>query len=267
MDKPPFIAWGMYTQNESLRSAWQLLFDRFCRQLDERIDRRLRFDSDDAVLRDPKLYFGHTCGYPLVTRLQDVLHPFCVPEFDLPGTEGRLYSSFFAVPLNSGIETLEQCRGKVLALNHVDSNSGMNVLRHALASIGAAPGFFGRVELTGGHADSLRAVAEDRAQLAAIDCVSFRLAADEQPGLEQAVRIIGRSEATCGLPLVAPLTRYSDERRETWIGALNEALAYLPRESADRLHLRRFSATSMADYERIAELERIAVDAGYPALN
>jgi ABC-type phosphate/phosphonate transport system substrate-binding protein len=269
MSNQTFIACGMYALSPELESAWQRLFD-LCIPLleaDDEIAPALVFDTDETVLRDSRLLFGHTCGYPLVTRLGDALTPFCVPVFDAPGTDGKLYRSRFIVPAESPIEFLQQCRGEVVAVNSRDSNSGMNVLRHALARLGARPGTFAGVLLTGGHLRSLEAVAENRARLAAIDCVSFRLIEDLHPELVARVRVIGDSEPTCGLPLVTPYSRYSPSRAASWIAALKQALAELPTEIARTLRLERFEAVGIGDYESILELENFAIEHGYPELN
>ena len=165
MEPRPFIACGMYTFTPELRVAWGALLAKHHEFAGLTGDLPpIRYDTDETMLRDPAMSFGHTCGYPLMTRLRDAVVPVCVPEFDVPGCEGHRYSSRFVVPIDSDIDKLADCRGQVVAVNTTDSNSGMNVLRQALASIGAKPRFFERVELTGGHRYSLEAVASGRAQ-------------------------------------------------------------------------------------------------------
>jgi len=259
----------MYTLSPQLKQAWQQLFDRFIPLLGSEcaVDREIVFDADEALLRDPRLLIGHTCGYPLMTRLGDALVPFCVPVFDAPGTDGRLYRSRFIVPADSPIEHLRQCRGLVLAINNRNSNSNINMLHHALARLDARPDFFSEVLLTGGHLQSLEAVADNRAQLAAIDCVSFQLIAELYPQRAAAVRVIGDSEPTCGLPLVTPLDRHSPSRTVDWVAALNQARAELPPEEARILHLLRFEAVAGSHYRSILELENFAIEYGYPELN
>ena len=269
MKSETFIACGMYAPSPRLQQAWQRLFDRFAPPpgAEYELDREIVFGTDEALLRDPRLLFGHTCGYPLMTRLRDALTPFCVPVFDTPGTDGRLYRSRFIVPAQSSIEFLQQSRGKVVAVNSLDSNSGMNLLRHALAQLGARPGFFSEVLVTGGHLQSLEAVAENRAQLAAIDCVSLQLISDLHPQKLAAVRVVGESEPTCGLPLVTPTGRFSPSLAEAWIEALNRALDEAPPEVARALHLERFEAIGIEHYDSILELENFAIEYGYPELN
>ena len=268
MEAAGYIACGMYTPGPESRRAWQLLFDRFREHTRlPGVEAELRFAHDDVTLLDPALRFGHTCGYPLMARLRHALLPVCVPLFDVPGTSGKLYRSAIIVPAASSIETLAECHGQTVAVNNPDSNSGMNLLRHALARHGARPGYFARVLSSGGHVASIEMVAENRAQLAAIDCVTFQLVADRDPELVRGVRIIGYSASTCGLPFVMPRAAYSPKLATAWTEALNRACAELPREAAAVLHLAGFERTELGDYDSIMALEDDAAAAGYPHLN
>lgn len=264
-----FIACGMYAPNNDVKNAWQALFDLFYSfaDLGNPCAQDLLFDTDEIVIRDPNLLIGHTCGYPLMTQLHDAVLPFCLPCFDLPGFDGKLYCSQFVVPADSGIDSLQQCRGKTVAINNGNSNSGMNVLRYALAKIGATAGYFSQVEMTGGHHASLEAVAHNRAQLAAIDCVSYQLVADQDPQLISKLRVIGYSERSCGLPFVMPASRCTPQRSERYLNALNQALGQLPADSAKILHLDRFDSVNLEDYQSIVELENFAIEGGYAELN
>jgi len=269
MNAARFIACGMYAPNQETRNAWQAVFDQIIPLLDTDISLRheLVFDGSEAVLRDRDLLIGHTCGYPLMMQLQDALMPICAPCFDVPGARGKYYTSQFIVPAESAIESLQQCRGKIVALNGKNSNSGMNVLRHALAKLGARAHYFAESLITGGHHASIEAVATNQAQLAAIDCVTYQLLADQDPGLISAVRVIGQSEQTCGLPLVVPVERFSQQGKEAWLDALNQGLSRAPTATRKTLHLERFESVELGDYQSIPELEKFALEAGYAELN
>lgn len=267
--KEKFIACGMYAFNDDLVGAWQQLFACFTGLLDASGNQKieLRFDSDQSLLRDPGLFFGHTCGYPLMKHLKDRVTPFCVPVFDAPGTDGKLYSSRFIVATNSAIEALDECRGKVAAMNAADSNSGMNVLRYAIAKYNPCAAFFSTVVQTGGHLHSLEAVADGTADVAAIDCVSYQLIQDHWPELVDQVRSIGFSVKTCGLPFVFPKSSICDTDLGLLVDSLNQALAKTPETIRNRLHLLRFEPAVLEDYQPIVDLEAFAIDSGYPHLS
>lgn len=266
--KKTFIACGMYSFNDDLVLAWRQLFTSFVELLDDSGEREigLRFDSDQSLLRDPDLFFGHTCGYPLMKQLKDQVTPFCLPVFDVPGTDGKLYSSRFIVAANSAIESLDECQGKVAAMNADNSNSGMNVFRYAIAKRNPSGRFFSRVVETGGHLHSLEAVAGGAADVAAIDCVSYQLMRDFRPELVDRVRSIGFSVKTCGLPFVLPNSRITDTDTGLLVEKLNQALAFAPETVRERLHLVNFEPVVLEDYRGIVDLGSYAIDSGYPDL-
>ena len=262
-----FIAFGMYAFTGPQQSAWRQLFDRFLDiSGEDPAQVTLGFEHDPALLRQPGLWFGHTCGYPLMTRLRGHVMPFCVPLFDVPGTEGRMYSSRIIVGIDADIQSLEHCRGRVCAMNNPDSNSGMNVLRHALADMAAGQPVFSRVITTGGHLASLAAVADGSADVAAIDCVSYQLIADSQPSLVDRVRVIGNTVKTCGLPLVVAQSSSSAADTAAISHCLNRALASADDTVRQILHLTGFAEVTLDDYASILEVEQYAVERGYPEL-
>ena len=94
----------MYAFSDELQQAWRQLFERYAElSAGAAASIALRFEADPALLHDSGLHFGHTCGYPLMTRLKADFTPFCVPLFDVPGSSGRHYSSRFIVGRESDI--------------------------------------------------------------------------------------------------------------------------------------------------------------------
>ena len=270
---PRFVALGMYAFTERQQSSWQQLFTRFCELSDVAVDSvSLSFDHDPARLLEPGLWFGHTCGYPLMTRLKDCVSPFCVPLFDVPGTgdpgtDRKFYSSRFIVAADSDIDCIEASRGCVAVMNNPDSNSGMNVLRHAVAGVSDSNQFFSNVVTSGGHLRSLECIANRSADIAAIDCVSYQLIADWRPQLCADIRIIGDSIKTCGLPLVMAHADIADADTEAMIDGLNQALALCDDVVRSTLHLNGFARVQLDDYRSILEIEQYAIQHGYPKIN
>jgi ABC-type phosphate/phosphonate transport system substrate-binding protein len=262
-----FVSLGMYAFTDAQQSAWRQLFDRFITLYGSgALPLTLNFDHDPAKLLEPGLWFGHTCGYPLMTRLKDHLEPFCVPLFDVPGVDGKLYCSHIIVAADSDIESIDDSRGRVAAMNNPDSNSGMNVLRHAVAGQADSGQFFERVVTSGGHLYSLQAVAGGTADIAAIDCVSYQLIEDNEPQLCKSLRILGDSVKTCGLPLVMPHALARDTDFAELTGRLNQALASCDAGVRGTLHLTGFAPVQIDEYQGILEVERYAVERGYPKL-
>ena len=283
---PPFISCGMYAFTDDLKLAWRVLFDLFHslaqdnNDIGDILDPTLRFDTDAATLRDDYLFMGHTCGYPLMKSLQDLLSPICVPIFnvnadinsdtDAAGNDVRYYSSIFITSINSEIQSLHDSYQGVAAFNGRDSNSGMNVFRHALAPLAYKKGkgkpFFSGLIESGSHRQSLIEVSEGRADIAAIDSVSLALIADAWPELAAQVKGIGYSVKTCGLPFVMTNSRLkkTDPRRLTLL--LNKALTLLPDQHRQCLRLVEFIDVELSQYHSILDFEQQAIEMAYPDL-
>lgn len=263
-----FVTCGMYAFTDELRAAWQSLFDAFLLNYmpGQAVEPAIRFETDFALLCNPLLLIGHTCGYPLMRFLRDDLAPVSVPVFDVPGCNGKFYSSQIIVPVDSDIQTLSDSRGKIAAINGHDSNSGMNVFRHAVAGLSEGKPFFNEVIESGSHYQSLVAVANNQAQVATIDCVSFALIKDQWSELVGQVRVIGFTEPTCGLPFVVPTNDFESINIDELTRALNIASSSLTDAERKHLHLLGFEPVKLSDYDSIMTLEKTASDAGYPEI-
>jgi ABC-type phosphate/phosphonate transport system substrate-binding protein len=254
----------MYNVTPALDFEWREWLDDVLR----RVKPACRIVEPDEELhgfwRRPNLLLSQTCGYPLMHGLHEQVQLIATPRFDAPGCEGAHYSSVLVTRADAQFDTLAACRGARAAYNQDDSNSGMNVFRHAVAPHSRAGMFFGAVLRTGSHLGSLRAVADNRADVAAVDCVTFAFVGDVMPDLARRVRAIGMTAASPGLPLIASGT-VPPATIEALREALNETLEIRP-ERAQRLRLQGFSVLPLTDYERIEQLENEARAAGYARL-
>jgi ABC-type phosphate/phosphonate transport system substrate-binding protein len=219
-----------------------------------------------AQWRNPKLVFGQACGYPYVTGLKDAVALIAAPEYGLPGCEGACHRSFIVRRASDPRRDLSEFRGATAALNAPDSNTGMNLFRAAIAPIAGEAPFFRAVVVTGSHQRSVEAVAEDRADLASTDCVSFALLRRGRPELIDRIAIVAESAPSPGLPFIASARL---ERRT--VEAVREALfATLVdpdlAEARDVLGLKGARVATPSDYDRVAGFERDAAKAGYARL-
>jgi len=173
-----------------------------------------------AIWRDPTLLLAQTCGYPLLTDFSGALRLVATPVYEFAGCDGALHRSFVIVREEEPATSLSGLRGSRCAINGRDSNTGMNLLRTLVAPHAGGRPFFAAVLETGSHLESLRAVRESRADLAAIDCVTHGLTARHRPELLEGTRVLTMTDSTPGLPFV---TAPGTERSE--IDALRAALA------------------------------------------
>lgn len=159
-----------------------------------------------AVWAHPALLLSQTCGLPLARRFHRNLQVVATPCYAAEGCDGPTYSSAILVRADSGIHGLDDLRDRVAAYNSTDSLSGHLALRLVLADRG--PLLRATIE-TGSHAASMAAVAEGRADVCAIDCVSYAIAARYRPALIADLRSIAWSPPMPALPYVTG-TRRSD---------------------------------------------------------
>ncbi|SAK72857.1 phosphate/phosphonate ABC transporter substrate-binding protein [Caballeronia temeraria] len=261
----------MYNVAPALATDWRTLLERVRERLAHWLD--ARGDTLDIVdpgadltafwLRDDVL-LSQTCGYPLVHALADRVRVVGAPDFDVPGCENGAYRSVIVAGVHVDARSIDACRGLRAAYNDDDSNSGMNLFRHAVAPSARDGRFFASVTKTGAHLASLRALVESRADVAAIDCVTFAFAQAHLPELTAGVRVLGATASASGLPFIASMRVPQDAIRPIF-DALADTLDREPALAA-RLRLKGVVTRTQADYAPILDYEREAIARGYPRL-
>jgi len=229
-------------------------------------DRLTRAVDPEARWDDPELLFGQTCGYPYVKALRRSAALIATPHYDFEGCAGATHRSFIVRRREDERRRLGEFHGARAAINGRASNTGMNLFRAAIAPIAGAKPFFSEVSVTGSHMASLEAVAYGRADIAAIDCVTFALAGRAKPKLAARVAIVCETAASPCLPFIAsallPVATIAAVRAAL-MSALQDPTLTAARAT---LGLCGASMAAPADYERVIEIERAAESAGYPRL-
>lgn len=212
----------------------------------------------------PDLLLAQTCGYPLVRHLKGRVRLVATPCYGVPGFADAHYSSMVVVRREAPVRHLAELAGAWAAVNSADSLSGYWALRALLAGHGPAEGIAG-VTVTGSHRASLLAVADGRADLAAIDCIAWAIAARHLPEVTRAVRVIGRTAPAPGTPLITAAATPDAE-----VAAMREALAAvaarrdLAQVRAD-LMIESFEVLDEAAYAAVLDLEaRALADPRWP---
>lgn len=203
----PLVSIAMYVTSEPLADAtaelWSFLRHYLAQagltDLPETPDPTVPYD--EAWLR-PDLLLSQTCGYPFASCLRGRVRLVATPVYGHPGCDGPLMCSFIIVRKDSSLGSLEDLRGTTAAINSPDSNSGSNLFRAAVAPLAQGGRFFGRIIDTGSHGSSIAAVAEGRADSAAIDCVTYANIRRFDPSLVEGVRIIAETPKGRGLPFI-----------------------------------------------------------------
>lgn len=216
--------------------------------------------------RDPDLLVTQTCGYPLTHAYADVLTAIAAPDYRAEGCGGGTYSSAFVVRADDPAQSLEDLRGRRVAANGPDSQSGCNALRAAIAPLAGGAPFFGEVVWSGAHRQSIAEVREGRADIAAIDGVTFALVGDAAPEEVADIRVLGWSRVTPALPYA--VRRSLDPETRTRVKDAVMAAAADPDAATARrtLRLDGFRAIDDADYTVMVDMRLEAERLGYPAL-
>ena len=212
---------------------------------------------------DPHLLLSQTCGYPLRHRLERRVRYVGTPVYEVDGTDGPFYRSAIVVRAGDPAEALVELRGRRAAYNGLTSQSGYNAFRDLVAPLARHGRFFANVIETGSHAASLRAVIADKADIAAIDPVSLAL---EPAEIRKAIKVIGWSEATPGLPYITGAASKGEDvntLRRNISSAFSDPLIAGPRTY---LKLSGFHILDETAYDSILAMEHRALDRGYPLL-
>lgn len=179
----------------------------------------------------PALLVAQTCWGPMEFGLAGDVQVVGQSRYDgIEGGEGTFYSSAIVMRRQSTDDVsapaddrpvipIAALRGKRFAYNDAESMSGINALKRDLEAIGESPLLFAAREETGGHRYSIRAVAEGRADIATIDCLSWALAKRFEPAAAE-LAVVGWTARRKGLPFITSLKTPPDV-----VAALREVLA------------------------------------------
>jgi ABC-type phosphate/phosphonate transport system substrate-binding protein len=264
----PVASLPMYDLPE-LRAAtdawWEGLARAFRREgiadVPDSLDRRPAYHDVWLV---PDLLFSQTCGYPLTHALAGRVELVATPCYAAEGCEGPSYCSFVVVKADSAASAIGDLRGARCAVNGVDSQSGYNALRSAVATVAGGERFFDSVAITGSHRASLALVASAQADVAAVDCVTLGLLARHRPQALTGTRVLCRTASAPGLPYVTRAGADADLLRRLR-GGLERAFADARlAEVRGALLLAAAVVLPVAAYDRIGDMENAAIAAGYP---
>lgn len=253
----------MYVAPEPIQQANQ----QWLARVFERLDLKRR-NADHLNLpglwRASELLVSQTCGYPLMTQLRGQVRIIGRPRYELAHSSGGEHCSLLLTRTDNPRRTLAEFYNSRGVINGHDSNSGMNLLRERLALLQRAGRFFASIAISGAHRESLRWLRENRADLAAIDSVTYdylaRFAPDEVAGL----RLVTRSAPSPTLPYIGPLG-LSDAQVARIREAMNLALGDLP-QVVETLGVREVLAASEDDYQVLLDYQQQAASVGYSVL-
>ncbi|RWB31193.1 MAG: phosphate ABC transporter substrate-binding protein [Mesorhizobium sp.] len=181
----------------------------------------------------PALLFAQTCWGPMELGLSKHVQVIGQPNYDaFEGGQGELYSSAIVMRVGeaptvgspsdgSPFIPIDILRGKHFTFNSLDSMSGIIALTRDLKALGDSLDIFSERSESGGHRASIVAIAEGKADVAAIDCQSWALARRFEP-VAEAVTVVGWTTRRKGLPFIT-----AKATPKKIVVALREAVAAL----------------------------------------
>ena len=202
-------------------------------ELDRQIDPWQAWQSPDLLL-------AQTCGCPFRTRLYGEVNLIGTLDYGLEGCPPGHYRSVFVARKGDGTARLRDFDRKCFAYNEGLSQSGWAAPLIHMQDRDILPG---SLLESGGHRRSAQAVAEGKADFAALDALSWALM-QEYDTFAQELCEVEWTSPTPGLPFItsiktdpAPLYK-----------AIEQAISDLPSENRQRLHLKGLVLISPSDY-------------------
>ncbi len=188
----------------------------------------------------PDLLLAQSCGLPFRTRLYGKVQLVATPDYGLPGCPAGYYNSVIIARKDHTGEDLQSFSGQRLAYNEALSQSGWAAPMMHMRPHNMLPG---ELVETGGHRESAAAVAEDRADFAAIDALTWQFLCDYEEFTVGLVEI-ERTEPTPALPYITA----KSEDGAAIFAALETALAALSAEHRKTLQLKSVLRLEPSDY-------------------
>ncbi len=252
----------------AMQSLWRGIAKHLRKEgIDEVPDELLLGYSLSDLWSREDLLFSQCCGYDVVRRYRNILIPLAAPVFAVSQCSGHQYSSLIVVPEDSRYANVLNMRGTVVAANGPESHSGTNALMSMVAPKSDNGRFFRKTIYSGAHVESLRLLREKKADVAAVDCVTFKLLETYRPAAVVGVKVIGQTKHAPAPPYVSHVAR-GKENLDRIRAALFEAFEN-PDHEAERsaLLIRAISPVDVNSYEIIERLEMQSRELGYHQLD
>ncbi|MES2434396.1 MAG: PhnD/SsuA/transferrin family substrate-binding protein [Pseudomonadota bacterium] len=191
--------------------------------------------------QSPDLIFSQTCGFPFRAKLHDHVTLIGTPDYGLPGCPPGHYTSVFVARHDDPRATLAEFSNAPFAYNEDLSQSGWAAPQNHAAAHGL---HFPPSLQTGGHRLSALAIADGRADLAAIDALTWELLSQYEPFAAN-LREIARTEPPT--PVLPYITAKTNDAA-LYFRVTAAAIAALSPADRTTLHLKGLIAIPASTY-------------------
>jgi ABC-type phosphate/phosphonate transport system substrate-binding protein len=192
----------------------------------------------------PDLVLSQTCGYPYRAQLHGKVTLVATPDYGLRGCPPGHYCSVLVARADDPRTDLHAFAKAPFAYNEALSQSGWAAPQTHAQGLGFR---FSNLIETGAHGASARAVADGRADLAALDALSWAMMR-RHDAVAGALREIARTAPTPALPYITARGRDAG----ALFAALEQAIAGLDDRDRDALGLRGLCRLPAAAYLAVA---------------
>ncbi len=229
---PLIAALGMYDRPETMGAnnrLWALMRDAL-RDMGQDAPQELTRGNMALMAGwlSPELLFSQTCSLPYRAKLADKVALIATPDYGLEGCPAGHYRSVYVARKSDGFTHLDQVAGLDFAYNEALSHSGWAApyADHLARGLSLRPTL-----RTGAHHASALAVANGRADYAALDALTWELI-EEHDTFADHLCVIGTTPPSPALPYIT-----AKDPNPVRI-ALTQAIAALPPADRATLHLR-----------------------------
>ena len=254
--KPLTLVVGSMITPEEGYGYYRQLIDYLAAGLEKKISVRDpgNYAEVNRLLENGEADIAFVCAGPYV----DGQKHFGLQLVAAPQVQGEAaYYSNLIVPAASSARSLADLRGRTFAFTDPLSNSGALVPKSKLMDRGETPeSFFSSVMYTYGHDRSIRAVAEQLVDGAAVDSLIWDYLSSNEPELKTRVRIIERF-GPYGIPPVV----ISPKADQEIFPRLRTLLLQMHQDPVGQkilagMHIERFVLVDDAAYDSVRELQK-----------
>ena len=228
MNQDGIASLGMYDYPHT-RAANMLLWTLIREQLGYG-PAKLTHDNDPwYIWQSHELVFSQTCGLPFRACLHDKVQLIGTPDYGLTGCPAGHYNSVIVVSSASTIQDLKSLTGQYMAYNEGLSQSGWAAPQAHLKQTNIS---FKTGPCTGSHKASAQAVADGKADFAAIDALTWEMLRANIPEVTDKIRVLDRTLPTPALPYITSMSQDAG----TIANAVESAIKSLPTSARETLH-------------------------------
>ncbi len=193
------IAVGAMISPEVTREYFQKLLEMIGKRVGRRVifSQRRTYAETNALIKAHDVDVALVCSEPYTEGRDD----FGMEMLVVPESHGQtVYHSYILARKDSPIESFDDLRGKRFAFTDPNSNTGCLVPTYMLAKRGETPeSYFSETFFTGGHDNSIKAVANGLADGTAVDSLIWEFMNTVDPKETSQTKIIEKSPAY-GIP-------------------------------------------------------------------